>query len=543
MDPRTMNDDRRPTRWDRISGRFPALRAGGESGTTPEDRANAGTPYWEPRAIRIQRQGQQPFLLAIYTDGIYTFGRDPSCEVVFADDSISRAHGRLTYRADGRWVYRDMGSSNGSFLSSHLEEVGPSEIAERLYVGRDYVVEAGESIVLANRAGRISLLAEVPEELRRRGPSARSTASEELRRSIELHARHRRELFLLGLTGSGKTWAARRIHELSGVEGTFVAVNCAALGSDINSMKSELLGHEKGAFSGAVGRREGKLPHAANGTLFLDEVESLSREAQAFLLDLLDGAGNYAPLGAQADVHIPRPNFRLISASKKPLRATGLREDLCNRLGRGGFIEIPGLQERREDIPDLVRTFLEKANTEQQMDITFDPAAIRLLEEESWQDNVRGLEGTVNLLADLARAKKASDEVRQTRQFRVVNGVPIDEPVAEPKPQRAIVSVADVEEQLRRRHRAFGIGSPADDLRAHFSSASTSAGASQGTSSAHASAVPHVKRPKDYSRSEIEAALAAHHGTLSQTARALGMVVNTLKARMAELGIARSGRK
>ncbi len=489
-----------------------------------EERPEGIAPYREPRAIRIQRRGEQPFELPIYADLRYSFGRERTCDVVFVDETVSRLHGVLSYQSDGRWVYRDMGSSNGSWLSERLA-VDPDvrEEVERIPPGRSCIVEAGQSVVLANRSGRISLLAELPATTAREAADPGSPATEKLRREIELNARHHLPVFLLGPTGSGKTWAARRIHEQSGAPGSFVAVNCGALSSDINSLKSELLGHAKGAFSGATGARLGKLPHAKNGTLFLDEVESLNADAQAFLLDLLDGTGDFSPLGSPADHEVPPPPFRLVSASKRPLRQSALREDLCNRLARGGIIRVPGLDERREDIPQLVTSFVEKANAEQRMNVWFDPEAVAVLQAQAWPDNVRGLEGVVLLLAELANARRGSGRAGATTLYREVKGRLLSK-----RMDRVVVWAEDVREYLRARADAFGPGphppvlpSPPPRLEPD------------------AAAVGVFKRPKDYTREELEAALEANAGNLTHTARSLGMVVNTLKARMGELGLRR----
>lgn len=477
--------------------------------------------YREPRAIRVLRRGEQPFVLPIYADVRYSFGRERTCDVVFADDSISRLHGVLTYLPDGRWVYRDMGSRNGSFLSGEMEVPDDEtlEDVDPIHPGRGYVVAAGQSVLLANRAGRIAFLSEVPVRAPSEHGDRTSPATEKLRRHIEVNAGHHLPVFLLGATGSGKTWAARRIHEQSGLAGSFVSVNCGALSTQMDSLKSELLGHTKGAFTGAVTARQGKLPHAAGGTLFLDEVESLAPEAQAFLLDLLDGTGNFAPLGAQGDLSVPPPPFRLISASKKPLRQTGLREDLCNRLARGGIVLIPGLDERRDDIPLLVETFVKKVNAEHHMDVHFDPEAVALLQAHDWTDHVRGLEGVVGLLAQLAHAKGGASRAGATGIFRRV-----DNDAVEKIKTAVVVPADDVREHLEARQAAFGdaqvLPPPPDRLK-------------------HKNAQGGVKRPKHYTRDELEAALAQNAGNLTRTARALGMVVNTLKTRMAELGIRR----
>src|SRR5262249_29696642 len=110
--------------------------------------------------------------------------------------------------------------------------------------------------------------------------------------------------------------------ELSGRSGSYVALNCGLLSTDSNQFQSDVLGHVKGAYTGATTTRVGKLFRADGGTLFLDEVESLPAESQVFLLDLLEGEGELTPLGA--DKGQPRPKVRFICATKVPLCETSL---------------------------------------------------------------------------------------------------------------------------------------------------------------------------------------------------------------------------
>lgn len=348
-----------------------------------------------------------------------------------------------------------------------------------------------------------------------------------LLREAELHAASRIPVLITGETGAGKEVLANAIHKASRVaNGPFVAINMLAVAPTL--FEAEFFGHAKGAFTGADRDRPGYLARAKNGTLFLDEIESLHPEAQAFLLDLLDGTGNFAPLGAPGNHFLPPPTFRLISASKRPLRQSALREDLCNRLARGGIILVPGLDERREDIPQLVESFLARANAEQRMNVRFDPEAVSLLQAQEWPDHVRGLEGVVLLLAELAHAKSGGGgRAEATGVYRQVSG----RQVAKRKAP-AVVTAEDVREHMQSRAAAFGSIPhppvlPPPPARLELES------------SRRVMPAAPQKRPKDYTRAELETALEAYGGNLTRTARSLGMVVNTLKSRMAELGLRR----
>jgi len=234
----------------------------------------------------------------------------------------------------------------------------------------------GFILALGNRGSRIEFLEDVPPEaLATIGRAVwKSEAAHALEDRILAASGHPLPLLLLGASGSGKTYVADRIHQLSGRRGRFVNINCTHPPADPTALRSELVGHVKGAFTGAVEAKTGQLFLADGGTLFLDEVESLGREAQAFLLTLLEGADDLVPLGAPVSKGRPRPSFRLISASKQRLNESPLRHDLAQRLGRGDFIHIPSLEERREDIPTLALRFVEELAAEQQVecDLTAD---------------------------------------------------------------------------------------------------------------------------------------------------------------------------
>jgi DNA-binding NtrC family response regulator len=465
-------------------------------------------PYREPKALRVHREGVPDLIVPLYPDRSYVFGRAPESTVVFPHDAVSRQHGRLSFREDHRWVYRDLNSRNHSFLGEG-EQPLPGDEREHFQVlsaSQDQVVEAGQVILLGNRRSRLTLLAEVPTGVVA-GPRLRhdgSPAAARLERSIHICARHQLPVFILGKSGTGKTFIAREIHSRSRVDGNFVMLNCGRLPQDASMLHSELLGHVKGAFTGAAFARVGKFYVANGGTLFLDEVEFLPPAAQNFLVDILEGTGSLAPLGAPPDHREPPPRFRLISASKTPLQQTGLRPDLAQRLATGDVIVLPTLEERREDIPHLVEIFLHRLKTEQQYDAEFTSDAIVWLQQVDWPGQIRELEATVKAVVAREVAARAIDGV----------GSP-----------RMMITLEAVKTYLSQRRVGFGgsEAAPPPDVEP--------AGAPLAQPSPR-------KRPSDLTAEDIRAALAKSGGNKTRAAQDLGIALNTLKDRMKKLGLA-----
>ena len=211
-------------------------------------------------------------------------------------------------------------------------------------------------------------------------------------------------VLLVGQSGTGKELAARAIHELSPrAQGPFIAVNCAAIPESI--LEAELFGVEKGAYTGAVARREGRFERAHGGTLFLDEVGEMPLSAQVKLLRVLQ-EGEIERLGGTQTVKV---QVRLVAATNKDLQkevAEGrFREDLYYRLNVVE-IRIPSLATRREDIPLLADHFVRRYAAKNQKPVRgFSQEASEALENYAWPGNVRELEHAVERAVVLCRGE------------------------------------------------------------------------------------------------------------------------------------------
>ena len=214
-------------------------------------------------------------------------------------------------------------------------------------------------------------------------------------------------VLVLGESGTGKELLARFIHERSARPGPFVGVNLAALPETI--VESEIFGHEKGAFTGAVVKREGRIGQARGGTLFLDEIGELSPAVQVKLLRVLQ-EGEYEPLGGRTQ----RADFRLIAATNRDLaadvQAGRFREDLYYRLNVIA-ITSPPLRDRREDVPLLVDHFLDLyCRKNGKARVAFGREALEALVAYDWPGNVRELENVIERSVVLSKGTSLDKE-------------------------------------------------------------------------------------------------------------------------------------
>jgi two-component system response regulator AtoC len=202
-----------------------------------------------------------------------------------------------------------------------------------------------------------------------------------------------------GESGVGKDLVARAIHARSARRhGPFVPVNCAAIPSGL--LESELFGYEKGAFTGALGRKLGRFEYANQGTIYLDEIGDLSLELQAKLLHVLQDF-RFSRVGGQALIQV---DARVIAATnrdlEKALAQLEFREDLYYRLNVVE-LRVPPLRERREEIPGLAAWFLDRFNLQYGRKKVLSSETLALLQEHPWSGNVRELENAIRRMVVL----------------------------------------------------------------------------------------------------------------------------------------------
>jgi DNA-binding NtrC family response regulator len=287
------------------------------------------------------------------------------------------------------------------------------------------VKNAAETIAL--RRENVSLRRRIEVETSQRGALiGNSEGMRRVRSMIDKVAETDATVLVRGESGTGKELVAREVHERNSVrsKGPFVAVNCAALPSEL--IESELFGHEKGAFTGAAARRQGKFEQANGGTLFLDEIGDMSSNVQAKLLRALEER-RIERLGGNESIPV---DVRIVSATHRPLEqeiaAGNFRADLFYRL-RVVTIDIPPLRERREDIPLLAETFTTAAAERYNLPPRLvGQSALRKLVDYDWPGNVRELKNTIDRAAIMAegeelRSQDLPDEIMPSRASGIVD--------------------------------------------------------------------------------------------------------------------------
>ncbi len=237
----------------------------------------------------------------------------------------------------------------------------------------------------------------------------RSPAMQDIYRMLARLMQTDLTVMISGESGTGKELVAKALHDYGKRRtGPFVAVNMAAIPRDL--IESELFGHEKGAFTGAASRSAGRFEQAEGGTLFLDEIGDMPMEAQTRLLRVLQ-QGEYSTVGGRTSI---KTDIRIIAATNKDLRVLinhgQFREDLFFRLNVVP-IRLPGLRERTEDIPDLVRHFFSLVEKEGLPAKQIETAAVDRLKRYRWPGNVRELENLVRRLAALYPQEVITDSI------------------------------------------------------------------------------------------------------------------------------------
>jgi two-component system, NtrC family, nitrogen regulation response regulator GlnG len=310
-------------------------------------------------------------------------------------------------------------------------------------------------------------------------------------------------VMILGESGTGKELVAKALHDLGARKGrSFVAVNMAAIPREL--IESELFGHEKGAFTGAVARNAGKFEQAQGGTLFLDEIGDMPMDAQTRLLRVLQ-EGEYSTVGGR---NMIKTNVRIIAATNKDpkrlIEQGRFREDLFYRLNVVP-VRLPPLRHRTEDIPDLARHFLTGAAKMGLPLKSLDVGAIEWMRHYPWPGNVRELENLMRRLAALAREDAITSPMLEA-ELRD-NNVNVSSSISVKSE-----GLADsVEQHLARYFATFGEDLPPDGL--------------------YDRVLAEIERPL------LMLSLAATRGNQLRTADLLGINRNTLRKKLSDLKI------
>jgi len=269
-----------------------------------------------------------------------------------------------------------------------------------------------EAVEQVQRACRLSREAQTAKDVDTGGSTeiiGEAPAMQEVFRAIGRLARSNITVLINGESGTGKELVAQALHKHSPrANGPFIALNMAAIPHDL--LESELFGHEKGAFTGAQGRRQGRFEQADGGTLFLDEIGDMPAELQTRLLRVL-ADGEFYRVGGHEAVKV---DVRIIAATHQNLEqlvAEGrFREDLFHRLNVIR-VHLPALRERREDIPLLMDHFLQRAARELAVEAkVLMPDTIEELKRFEWRGNVRQLENTARWLTVMGSGREIHPE-------------------------------------------------------------------------------------------------------------------------------------
>ena len=326
---------------------------------------------------------------------VFRIGKSPDNDLVLGDDTVSRAHCEILHDDRG-FLVRDLGSTNGTMLDGR-------EVKEAY-------LTPGSALTIGSIELKLRPFSERFEPM----PSERDQFGEAVGRSLRM-----REIFGLcerlsptdasvllgGETGTGKDVLARALHQHSARKsGPFIVVDCGAVVGTL--IESELFGHEKGAFTGAVGQRAGAFELAHGGTIFLDEVGELPLDLQPRLLRVLE-TRCFRRVGGSKELRV---DIRVLSASKRNLRLEvergKFREDLFFRLSVV-TLELPALRERREDIPAIARHLLSRLDDgpgRGLSPLSLGAESLEALSGHDWPGNVRELRNVLERAVYLSRA-------------------------------------------------------------------------------------------------------------------------------------------
>ncbi len=339
-----------------------------------------GPRLWRLRAIF---EGKERIRVVKRGD-VLVLGSADDADFTLEDATVSQRHCRIEVGDDGLRI-TDLESTNGTY-------VGTGRIRDAVLVGPSACFVVGCTSVEAEDRG-------VSPKTHQLGLIGESDGMKRVREKIRRFARLKAPVLIVGESGTGKDLVAKALHVESGRVGDYVPLNVAALPDSL--MDAELFGHEKGAFTGAIGHRTGLFEIAEGGTLFLDEIAEMSAAGQAKLLRVVED-GRVRALGAPKDRLV---QVRLISATCAPLEERieqeRFRNDLYHRLSTL-MIELPPLRHRSSDIPLLAESFLARTASELGTRRLL-PATLDVLKRAPWPGNVRELFGVLYRAAALTQ--------------------------------------------------------------------------------------------------------------------------------------------
>jgi DNA-binding NtrC family response regulator len=350
-----------------------------------------------PRCQLLVIEGPDAGRAAPISTELLVVGTDPSCGLVLTDERVSKKHLSILSSPGGFFV-QDLDSRNGTLFEGAMLHESTVSAGATFKIGHSFIriQPQPESVELP------------PSQARRFGELVgRSLAMREVFAVLELASQSDVTVLLEGETGTGKELAARAIHENSKRrQKPFVTIDCGALPETL--LESELFGHTKGAFTGALQSREGAFVRADGGTLFLDELGGISPSVQARLLRVVEER-KVRPVGADKEREV---NVRLIAASRHDLStqvAEGkFRPDLFYRLSVVR-VTLPPLRARREDIGLIIAEMLRRKGLE--------PGSVQgpnmeRLHSHSWPGNVRELRNVIDRAVALSPSFQSFDSLR-----------------------------------------------------------------------------------------------------------------------------------
>ncbi len=356
-------------------------------------------------------------LTAHVTRGVARLGTIEGCDLRLTDATVSRLHCELQTGADGITV-RDTGSTNGTFLDGTRLVEAVVRAGTLLSLGRTVVrldVPDEPSFVELSEADRFGELLGASVVMRR------------VYAMLERVAATDATVLLQGETGTGKDAAARSLHAASArARASLVPVDCGAIPESL--FESELFGHVRGAFSGAVGDRKGVFEEASGGTLFLDEIGEVPLALQSKLLRALE-TKSVRPVGSNLERQV---DVRLIAATNRPLAQLvnegAFRADLYYRLA---VIEVaaPPLRNRTEDIPALARSFQARLGDSTPLSESF----LAMLKRRGWPGNVRELRNFIERAVSLGLITNTNANATLPAPLPVTLStlMPLDQPLKE----------------------------------------------------------------------------------------------------------------